>query len=128
MTKRKPKYEEMSDLDINKMVAAKLGINFPVKPKEPYCSIDGNVIRNNGTDGRDGRPYFGDYCNNPSDSWSIIVSNKICIQWYEDGHGIYASASMATSDESNNSFISDDENPLRAAMICFLKIKEQTND
>lgn len=108
MTKRKPKYEEMSDLDINKMVAAKLGINFPVKPKEPYCS--------------------GDYCNNPSDAWPIIVSNKICIQWYEDGHGIYASASMATSDESNNSFISDDENPLRAAMICFLKIKEQTND
>lgn len=65
-----------------------------------------------------------DPIDNPSDAWPIIVSNKICIQWYEDNHGIYASASMATSDESNDSYISDNENPLRAACICFLKMKD----
>ena len=65
-----------------------------------------------------------DYCNNPSDAWPIIVSSKICMQWYEDCNGVYASASVATSDESNDSFISDDENPLRAACICFLKMKD----
>lgn len=103
MTNCKPKYEEMRDFEINSKVynAVTAGSAAIILP---------------------------DYCNNPSDAWPIIVSNKICIQWYEDGHGIYASASMATSDESNNSFISDDENPLRAAMICFLKVKEQTND
>ena len=124
----KPKYEEMSDLDINKMVAAKLGINFPVKPKEPYCSIDGNVIRNNGTDGKDGRPYFGDYCNNPSDAWPIIVENKI---------DITSPASIGADDWqarkfyiqfSKDNIYSLDKNPLRAAMICFLRTKDAENE
>lgn len=125
MTKRKPKYEEMSDFEVNQCIARivtdgdviELDDMFP-GPSEAAVQ----VIYKVGIHGE-----FVDYCNNPSDAWPIIVENKICIQWYEDGHGIYASASMATSDESNNSFISDDENPLRAAMICFLKIKEQNN-
>lgn len=123
MTKRKPKYEEMSDFEISANVLLLIldddacGMPFPTTYSDSKAGID----KSNGA-----TAYF-DF-NNPSDAWPIIVSNKICLQWYEDGHGIYASASMATSDESNNSFISDDENPLRAAMICFLKIKEQTND
>jgi hypothetical protein len=115
-------YDEMSDFEINKAVA-KLKYNHPSDPEyfKFYRLNNGSVVQVNAYKMW---PQDLDFCNNPSDAWPIIVSNNICIQWYDDCHGIYASASMATSDESNNSFISDDENPLRAAMICFLKMKD----
>ena len=100
------RFDEMTDQEINREVASYFYC-------ENWLSRHAEMLG-----------MIPDYCNDQSDVWPIIVSNKICIQWYEDNHGIYASASMATSDESNDSFISDDENPLRAACICFLKMKD----
>lgn len=57
-----------------------------------------------------------DYCNNPSDAWPIIIENKICINAYGSGDG--------WSSTTDTSFFVDDDNPLRAAMICFLKMKD----
>lgn len=65
-------------------------------------------------------------CNNPSDAWKIIVSNEIGIT----PHGCWWMAS-----NFNPSSVGDfqvqvmqyDKNPLRAAMICFLKMKESEN-
>lgn len=74
-----------------------------------------------------------DYCNNPADSWSIIVQNGISmiIDWDEDGESIDDSTWTATTninkswcDEREPGFESTDKNPLRAAMIVFLMMQE----
>ena len=109
-------YEEMSKPELCALVAKKWFDD--VISHGSNC--DGSIYLN-----RASEEHLVDFdpINNPSDAWPIIVSSKICMQWYEDDQGVYASASVATSDERNDSFISDDENPLRAAMICFLKMK-----
>lgn len=57
-----------------------------------------------------------DYCNNPADAWSIITNNFISVIpsthrdiWFADGQG------------GETTF---DKNPLRAAMVVFLKMNE----
>ena len=57
-----------------------------------------------------------DYCNNPSDAWPIIVENRISINNYEEDHW-----------EADHTDYIDSVyhiNPLRAAMIVFLKMQE----
>lgn len=58
------------------------------------------------------------YCNNPADAWSIIYQNGISIGIY--GHGEWGAATI------NHCHI-DGTNPLRAAMIVFLKMQESQN-
>lgn len=65
-----------------------------------------------------------DPCNNPADAWPIIKVNKISMCCYErDNHGmkneIWWEADVFTD------FITRDANPLRAAMIVYLKMMEQ---
>ena len=59
-----------------------------------------------------------DYCNNPADAWTIIYQNGISIGIY--GHGEWGAATI------NHCHI-DGTNPLRAAMIVFLKMQESQN-
>ncbi len=65
-----------------------------------------------------------DYCNDVSVAWPIIVGNHISLELDE---GCLAEAYVLAS--YVNSELADkincvDENPLRAAMICFLKMKD----
>jgi len=102
-------YEEMSDFEINKAVSSKFRKVWTWKC-EVFLSMSST------------KPF--DPCNNPSDAWPIIVDNKITVDskgaaWvhdvsvddihYEDGIGCDAYC---------------DGKPLRAAMICFLKVRD----
>jgi hypothetical protein len=111
----------MSDFEINLKVAhialGKECYEWNSDKKEVYTAgIDGGEFLPNG--------YF-DPCNNPADAWPIIVANHITIEWnvWKDGitrpycHGIAA----------GTSHFGFDGNPLRAAMLAFLAMKESSN-
>lgn len=98
-------YLAMTDFEINKRVL-KLHLGM-----EPLChahDADGRSVSNKVF-------HWYDFCNNPSDAWGVIFKNKISIdswhdsdEWTADRGPIYASG----------------ENPLRAAMIVFLMMKD----
>ena len=116
-------YHEMSDFEINTEVA-KIVTDGDVICADNMCTAPSKngvqVIYEVGVHGE-----FYDYCNNPSDAFPIIVENNINLEWFIDNEGVYASASVSIEFIGTTSFLSDHENPLRAAMICFLKIKNQ---
>lgn len=110
-------YEEMSDFEINKAVAditdfGELIVNHNEDNQTVYlCEKDGlfSTIPIS---------HFNP-CNNPSDSWDLMVSNGISLitlgdEWeahHLDDYG----------DESNNIVQAE---PGRAISICFLKMKD----
>ena len=106
-------YEQMNDFDINRLVALNRGgyqgrvahMQHWVKESDKdSCGIF-HVER--------------DYCNNPSDAWPIIMENKITIFSPDDTHdNLLWMAELSY-------FHSFDENPLRAAMIVFIMMREQ---
>lgn len=125
------KYDEMSDFEINKAVAYIL-----------YADIDGMdyteylIIKHSKEEGANAIYYCGgqqlDYCNLAGDAWPIIVKYEIsllisCDEWI-------AEFDFQTHDDEYNDCIDDwcvegiDKNPLRAAMICFLKMKDAEDD
>ena len=74
--------------------------------------------------GNEGSPGFAivevkDYCNNPSDAWPIIVANKIWIQPDMVGDGLWHCM------DCNDDIHAKDMNPLRAAMIVYLMMKDE---
>jgi hypothetical protein len=115
-------YSKMSDFEINKVVAEQLYKDKPSLivqrdvPSRPavtvFCDIgDGEIVS----------IVCADYCNNPADAWPIIIRNKITVcapmetdkpqEWlcYDTNH-------------SDTDF--KDKNPLSAAMIVFLMMKD----
>ena len=105
-------YSEMSDFEINELVAEACGL---VNVRRAYADYweDKNSVA-----------HSIDYCNNPSDAWPIILENEISVIF--DTGSIMASRSVAFDgpfcSTEGNVF---DLNPLRAAMIVFLMMKEQ---
>ncbi len=109
-------YEDMSDFEINKLVAGKT-----FDRSEWVCVSswsDGDFVAKlvNSTQER-----FAP-CNNPSDAWPIIVENKIAIDFI-DGYGWTANPAFNCSIS-----VSCHDEPLRAAMICFLKMKDAESE
>jgi len=106
-------YSEMSDFEINKAVAVLFwntatGINEISDKVYVY-------------DGRGMGGLSVDYCNNPSDAWPIIMDNAIVVSPKSSkGKG------LAWDGTSGLAFghRTYDDNPLRAAMIVFLKMQE----
>lgn len=106
-------YAALSDFEINKAVAEKLKM-----------VIDGNYFNSSAipaglTGDGDIKPF--DPCNNPADAWPIIDHNNIDIQFRTS---MLNPVPMA----KNGDKYSIDENPLRAAMIVFLMMQENTHD
>ncbi len=116
-------YEDMSDHEINMAVTC----------IENNCQGWATTASNTGFYhcGIDGGGFYEvecvDYCSNPSDAWAIIVKSKIgitpsCEKW------------MANNFNPSNSgwihvqTMHYDKNPLRAAMICFLKMKDAESE
>ncbi|EPH3102077.1 phage protein NinX family protein [Providencia stuartii] len=96
------KYTELSDFEINKKVAEKLGLNFK----------DGVIVKN-------GEWFYFDPCNNPADAMPIINEYGISLI-YQD-----RKFQFATNDGNIECCIA---NPLKAAMIIFLCMKDAENE
>ena len=109
-------YKEMSDFEVNGYVSMHMhGFSW-------IEFVDGRA--SHVKCGNERSPGFAmievsDYCNNPSDAWTIIMENKITIFSPNDTHD--DSLWMAELDE----FHMFSDKPLRAAMIVFLMMQEQ---
>ena len=109
-------YNEMSDFEINKLVAEKLGVDAKIEDGRSFTSkrhAGENVIS---------VTTVTDYCNNPSDMWPLIVESKISIlPWNEQMWQAWFTDS-GLDGIKHRVF---DKNPLRAAAIVFLMIKDE---
>ena len=106
-------YSAMSDQQINRLVAAAASMEYGA-----HYMGDIVVLRDN-------RWVVFDPCNNPADAWQIIESSYISIQFYQ-GNWM---ASVNPSQESGyRSACFIGKNPLKAAMVVFLMMKESEND
>lgn len=102
-------YSQLSDFEINKRVAKSIySVSF-VEPLSRTVSVSG------------GKRLF-DPCNNPSDAWPIIIGNRINIRFGAEGMACEAQF-MQYGHESVECYHA---NPLRAAMIVFLMMQENS--
>ena len=113
-------YSSMSDFEINKAVFVK---------KQYYDEVIDKPVRDGASvhcgDGCNWREF--DPCNNPADAWPIIVENGITLafqdgNWWADNLAYWIDG----VEWSIGGII--DKNPLRAAMIVFLMMKDGEND
>lgn len=108
-------YAEMSDHDINAAVASSLGVDFDSHESGIYASVKwcgDNVVSVAG---------IVDYCNNWADAGPVIEENNIWIQPDMIGDGLWHCY------DREDEFHSKHANPLRAAMIVFLMMKDAEN-
>ncbi|QGZ15035.1 NinX [Salmonella phage LPSTLL] len=94
-------YEEMSDFEIN-------------------CRVHADVMQISGLNSFKAK----DYCNNPDDAWPIIVKDEIDVIQNNGRDCPLATNSAVMMFRGDDVFICQHENPLRAAMIVFLKMNE----
>jgi len=104
-------YETAKDWELNVAVAKALG--YDAMPVQFHEAAVATVYIKNGI------PRAGlnqkDFCNNPSDAWPIIVKNRISIIAHRGSFSAY---------NFGQTILYKSDNPLRAAMIVFLKMKE----
>lgn len=111
-------YEDMSDFEINKRVALIVGVAF---------NGDGEPVRFVECDTgayADFNEIEFDPCNNPEDAWPIIVEHEIDVIQNNGQDCPLATNSAVMMFRGDDVFICQHENPLRAAMIVFLKMNE----
>lgn len=110
-------YEEMSDFEINKRVALIVGVTF---------NCDGEPVRFVECDTgayADFNEIEFDPCNNPEDAEPIIIENRIGTIPAPD-NGLWKAAHRKIGNDDTPYHFTQDKNPLRAAMIVFLKMNE----
>lgn len=111
-------YSAMTDAQINSAV----GMSFGENVGEP---VNGNQLVN--IDAQYLCSSF-DPCNNPADAWPIIVENGINIFTDMIPHGLRGQARVSVIDDGrigSECLIAKAKNPLRAAMIVFLMMKDE---
>ncbi len=96
-------YSKMSDFEIN-------------------CEVS-KLTRDNANNPDSGYLVINDYCNNPADAWPIILENKICLRCKPNREDWDA---FTLGPEGYTEEITYDKNPLRAAMIIFLVMQEES--
>lgn len=126
-------YEEMSDWEVTKRVVEIrcAGQFIKYQPqRDAFEPIESGVMDDAlYITTESGREQEIDCCNNPSDAWPIILKYGISINF--DGIDWEADTSWMGSESSNRSYNNIERNagkPLRAAMICFLKMKNTENE
>lgn len=112
-------YSLMSDFDINHSVLSSMKIDGRVFDKPHFA--DGSSVGIHYDIG-DRYEWF-DYCNNPSDAWPVIHENRISLRpddMYEEApHSGYWRADNEAGNHCHH------ENPLRAAIIVYLMMKDE---
>lgn len=111
-------YSQLNDDEINIRVGESFGWNAY------YIHPNGSVTFRDDKGKIKGKK---NYCNNPADAWPIIAESKICLAFDvfaepQDGGGWVASPAYGWENERVRH-----DNPLRAAMISFLKRQEPAN-
>lgn len=111
-------YASMSDFEINKAVAVATG---HYHDDCDIAKIGSSLV---GVEWDDDTGYATkafDFCNNPADAWPIITENKISIYAMSetDARGKWGAEAFYPSEAYHFN-----DNPLRAAMIVFLMMKE----
>lgn len=109
-------YEDMSDFEINKRVFKAI---VGVKPLGYPHNADGRSVGNEAN----GNYRWFDYCNNPQDAEPIIIENRIGIIPAPDD-GLWKAAHRKVGNDDTPYHFTQDKNPIRAAMIVFLKMNE----
>lgn len=117
-------YSKMSDFEINKWIAIELSPNGYIGINESTRSDSEVVVTTENGEGCTKNSYV-DYCNNPSDAWPLIESNLICLMADvfcepQDGGKWIAQPAYGWQHERVRN-----DNPLRAAMIVYLMMKEE---
>lgn len=115
------KYRDKSDFEINCQVMATFEPDIEhmcLSHDEKsfyHCGFDGNGFYETTIPG---------YCNNPADAMPIVVENGICMNYIDKdiGWGAYH------FDEEKGELEIYDKNYYRAAMICFLMMKDAENE
>ncbi|EMH4108081.1 DUF2591 family protein [Serratia marcescens] len=114
-------YSKMSDKEINHSVLAIF------EPDIEHMMLGGNETHfyHCGITG-DGYHQIDipDYCNNPADAWPIILSEKIMLSPRCANDEWKAQIYLGRVDIFDNYASAWNENPLRAAMIVFLMMKD----
>lgn len=108
-------YEELSDFEINKLVAIALNEYEAIPDGRPTEMI--GDVEHYYDETRMLHACYDDYCNNPSDAWPIIVENRISIDYL-----CVTKTWVAAESEDRGETYHINDNPLRAAMIVFLKM------
>lgn len=112
-------YASMSDFEINKRVAdIAMNGTWHVKPSHPDNDTGGWLYGSNGIQTHE----LPDYCNSPEDAWPIITGSMISIRPVGNDGQLWEASGM---DGMKADY---DKNPLRAAMVVFLMMKESKND
>ena len=106
-------YSEMSDFEINKMVAFLNGIAPDEEQYHSYGDRSDGVLYQKGEK-------IVDYCHDPRDMWPLIVENKIDVCFIDSAN------SWTSFGLTKNKLLveSSGDNPLRAAAIVYLMIKD----
>lgn len=111
-------YASMSDIEISKSVGDAIGID--------WANLDDNYHELCYWPELDDELNIFDPCNNPADAWPIVNASRISIMFdgtdlqYEGEHHEWCDAISS----SQKFGIQHQSNPLRAAMIVFLMMKE----
>lgn len=120
-------YSELSDFEINCLVAGSLGNISVSRPKDELSgSSVSYLVQASSRLNKVGEIVVcemevkKDFCNNPSDAWPIIVDSGIGIR-KQKSNGLW----VATQEGGN--YPKYDDNPLRAAMIVYLMMKDSEN-
>lgn len=110
-------YNEISDFEINKEVFFKAGIDYEDYDANPFPEDCSSFSYGDGSNWHEFDP-----CNNPSDMWPLIVESKISIlPWNEQMWQAWFTDS-GLEGIKHRVF---DKNPLRAAAIVYLIIKDE---
>lgn len=112
-------YDNMTDFEINLAVAEIEHGRYCNIIKEPF--LDASIVQCSSNSF--GTIFTLDYCNKVSDSWTIIVDNKISVIY--EGESGRVELNLGDGYSQTVPYIYKDANPLRAAMIVFLMMQEK---
>lgn len=108
-------YNEMSDFEINKLVSYHYGYDFSLGSKVFVFDAEESTSSS-------GMPRLVDYCNSWNDMGPVIEEYGIQLNYNE--HDKWFASSYFN--QWLNEPVTLNANPLRAAAICYLMMKEST--
>lgn len=127
-------YDNMSDFEINNYVAFSLGILVKTEydtgmlgfTEKYHAEYPNNIWAAQTDDLGNQSGAWGqvNFCAIPEQSWPVIVDNKIAVM--PDSDGTWKAGNLPDKNTVGwSNFTRGHSNPLRAAMICYLKMQEE---